>query len=101
MNIFFQVVVLLDKCGSRLTNLTDLEDVETLKKIFNEDLAGYNNFSEVYDVIDDFKMVEKYGGYGKKKKCLYHQNNWICLYTYHGLQKDLSTQKEQYFQLIC
>ena len=64
MNIFFQVVVLLDKCGSRLTNLTDLEDVETLKKIFNEDLAGYN---EVYDVIDDFKMVEKYGGYGRKK----------------------------------
>ena len=64
LNIFFQVVVLLDKCGSRLTNFTDLEDVETLKKIFNEDLAGYN---EVYDVIDDFKMVEKYGGYGRKK----------------------------------
>ena len=28
---FLDVIVLLDKCGSRLTNLTDLEDVETLK----------------------------------------------------------------------
>ena len=38
-----------------------------IKKIFYEDLAEYNGFSEVYDAIDDFKTVEKYGDYGRKK----------------------------------
>ena len=31
------------------------------------DLTEYNGFSEVYDAIDDFKTVEKYGDYGRKK----------------------------------
>ena len=64
---FLEVVVLLDKCFSRLTNLTVLEDQETLKRFFYEDLAEYNGFSEVYDAIDDFKIVEKYGDYARKK----------------------------------
>ena len=38
-----------------------------IKKIFYEDLTEYNGFSEVYDAIDDFKTVEKYGDYGRKK----------------------------------
>ena len=64
---FLEVVVLLDKCFSRLANLTVQEDQETLKRFFYEDLAEYNGFSEVYDAIDDFKTVEKYGDYGRKK----------------------------------
>ena len=56
---FLEIVVLLDKCGSRTINLTDLEDVETLKRFFNEDLTEYEDFSEVYETIGDFKIVEK------------------------------------------
>lgn len=51
---FLEIVVLLDKCLSRLTNLTVLEDQETLKRFFHEDLSKYNDFSEVYDTIHDF-----------------------------------------------
>ena len=80
---FLEVVVLLDKCFSRLTNLNVLEDQETLKRFFYEDLAEYNDFSEVYDAIDDFKIVEKYGDYCRRKQS-YQQNNWFCLFSYHG-----------------
>lgn len=61
-------------------NLTDLEDVETLKRFFNKGLAEYDDFSEVYDAIDDFKIVGKNCDCGRKKKCSYQQNNKICLY---------------------
>ena len=59
---FLEIVVLLDKCFNRLTHLTVLEDQETLKRLFCEDY----DFSEVYDAINDFKIVEKYGDYGRK-----------------------------------
>ena len=59
---FLEIVVLLDKCFNRLIHLTVLEDQETLKRFFCEDY----DFSEVYDAIDDFKVVEKYGDYGRK-----------------------------------
>ena len=81
---FLEVVVLLEKCFSRLTNLTVLEDQETLERFFNEDLAEDNDFSEVYDAIDDFKIVEKNGNYGIKKTQSYQQNNWICLFSHQG-----------------
>ena len=81
---FLEVAVLLEKCFSRLTNLTVLEDQETLKRFSNEDLTEDNDFSEVYDAIDDFKIVEKYGNYGRKKKQSYQQNNWICLFSHQG-----------------
>ena len=71
---FLEVVVLLDKCFSWLTNLTFLEDQETVKRSFYEDLAEYNDFSEVYDAINDFKIVEKHDDYGRKNKS-YQQNN--------------------------
>ena len=41
--------------------------METLKRFFNEGLTEYEDFSEVYEAIDDFKIVEKYGDYGRKK----------------------------------
>ena len=41
--------------------------VETLKRFFNEDLVEYDDFSGAYDAIDYFKIVEKYGDYGKEK----------------------------------
>ena len=30
-------------------------------------MAEYNDFSEVYDAINDFKIVEKHDDYGRKK----------------------------------
>ena len=48
--------------------MTDLEDVETLKRFFNKGLAEYDDFSEVYDAIDDFKIVGKNCDCGRKKK---------------------------------
>ena len=54
---FLEVVVLLDKCGSKLTNLTDSEDLKTFE---------YDDFSNVYDAIDNCKIVEKYVDYGNK-----------------------------------
>ena len=84
---FLGVVVLLDKHFSRLTYLTVLEDQETLKMLFYEGLAEYSDFFEAYDTIDDFKIVEKYGDYGKRKKQSDQQNNlinWICLFSNHG-----------------
>ena len=48
---FLEVVVLLDKFFSQLTNLTVLEDQETLKIFFCEDLAKYNDFCEVYTLL--------------------------------------------------
>lgn len=76
-------MVLLDKSFSRLTNLTALEDQGKWKRFFYNDLAEYNDFSEVYDAIDDFKIVGKYGDNGRKKQP-YQQNNWVCLFTYYG-----------------
>ena len=65
---FLEVIVLLDKCGSRLMSLSDFDGPETLKRFFQEDLFEYNDVSEVCEAIDEFKIVEKYGDYGCKKK---------------------------------
>ena len=83
---YFFVVVLLDKCSSRATNLTNLVDVETLKRFFNGGLTEYEDFSEVYEAIDDFKIVEKYGDYGRKKNI--RINKIICLHAHHELQEN-------------
>ena len=83
---YFFVGVLMDKCGSRATNLTNLEDVETLKRFFNEGLTEYEDFSEVYEAIDDFKIVEIYGDCGRKKNI--RTNKIICLHAHHELQKN-------------
>ena len=41
-----------------------------IKIIFYEDLAECNDFSEAYDAIDDFKVVEKYSDFGRNVKLI-------------------------------
>ena len=55
---FLKVIVLLEKCGSRLISLSNFDGLETLKRFFQEDLFEYNGVSEVFGAIDDFKIVE-------------------------------------------
>ena len=64
---FFEVIVLLEKCGSRLMSFSDFDGLETLKRFFQEDFFEYNDVSEVCEVTDEFKIVERYGDYGCKK----------------------------------
>ena len=67
---FFQDAVLLDKCSDRTISSSNLDDVETIKIFFNEDLVDYDDSSEVYEAIDDFKIIEKYSDYERKKNIL-------------------------------
>ena len=57
---FLEVVVLLDKCCNRTISSSNVDDIETLKKVFNEHLVDYDDFSEVDGAIDDFTIIEKY-----------------------------------------
>ena len=81
----YLVVVLLDKCVDRTISSSNIDDIDTLKRFFNEYLVDYDDFPEVYEAIDDFKVIEKYGDYGRKKKCLYQQNNWLHLCKYNEI----------------
>ena len=58
---------MLDKWGNRTISLSNVDDIKTPKWFFNEDLVDYDDFSEVYEAIDDFKIIGKYGDYGRKK----------------------------------
>ena len=51
----------------RTISSSNVDDIETLKRFFNKDLVDYDYFSEVYEAIDDFKTIEKYGEYERKK----------------------------------
>ena len=87
---FLEVVVLLDKSGERTISLSNVVDTETLKRFFNEDLVDYDDFSEVYEAIDDFKIIEKYGDHGKKKSV---RINKIIGFTYANIMKFKTTNK--------
>ena len=67
---FLEDAVLLDKCSDRTISSSNLDDVETIKIFFNEDLVDYDDSSEVYEAIDDFKIIEKYSDYERKKNIL-------------------------------
>ena len=56
---FLEVIVLLEKCGSRLMSLSDFDGLETLKIFFQEDLFKYNDIFEVCEATDEFKIVGK------------------------------------------
>ena len=47
--------------------LSNFDGLETLEKLFQEHSFDYNDVSEVCEAIDEFKIVEKYGDYGRKK----------------------------------
>ena len=76
---------MLDKCGDRTISSSNIDDIDTLKRFFNEYLVDYDDFSEVYEAIDNFKIIEKYGDYERKKKCPYQQNNWLHLCKYNEI----------------
>ena len=76
---------MLDKCVDRTISSSNIDDIDTLKRFFNEYLVDYDDFSEVYEAIDDFKIIEKYGDYGRKKKCPYQQNSWLHLCKYNEI----------------
>ena len=61
---FLEVIVLLEKCGSRRMSLINFDGLETLKRFFQEDLFEHNDVSELCEAINEFKIVEKYGDYG-------------------------------------
>ena len=64
---FLKVVILLDKYFSRLTNLTVLEDQETLKRFLMKIWSNTMIFLRSMTLNDDFKIGGKYGYYGRKK----------------------------------
>ena len=64
---FLEVVILLDKYFSRLTNLTVLEDQETLKRFLMKIWSNTMIFLRSMTLNDDFKIGEKYRYYGRKK----------------------------------
>ena len=64
---FLEVVVLLHKYFSWLTNLTVLEDQETLKIFLMKIWSNTMIFLRFMTLNDDFKIGEKYGDYGRKK----------------------------------
>ena len=65
---FLEIIVLLEKCGSRLMSLNNFDDLETLERFFQEDLFEYSDVSGVCEAIDEFKTVEKSDDYGRKKR---------------------------------
>ena len=87
---FLEVVVLLDKCGDRTISLSNVDDIETLKRFFNEDLVDYDDFSEVYEAIDDSKIIGKYGDYGREKNV---RINKIIGFTYANIKKFKTANK--------
>ena len=74
---FLEVVILLDKYFSRLTNLTVLEDQETLKRFLMKIWSNTMIFLRSMMLNDDFKIGEKYGYYGRK----------ICLFSCMDFRK--------------
>ena len=74
----------------RTISLPNVDDIETLKRFFNKDLVDYDYFSEVYEAIDAFKIIEKYGDYGRKKNV--HINKIIGV-TYPNIMKFKTTNK--------
>ena len=75
---------MLDKYGNRTISSSNVDGIETLKRFFHEDLVDYDDFSEVYEAIDDFKIIEKYGDYGRKKNV---RINKIIGFTYANIMK--------------
>ena len=65
---FLEVVVLLDKCLSRLTNLTVLEDQETLKDFSMKICPNTMIFLRSMTLSMIFKIVNRYSDYGRKKR---------------------------------
>ena len=64
---FLEVVVLLDKCLNRLTNLTVLEDQETLKDFSMKICPNTMIFLRSMTLSMIFKIVNRYSDYGRKK----------------------------------
>ena len=48
-------------------SLSNFDSLETLKRFFQEDLFEKNDVSGLCEAIDEFKIVEKCGDYGRKK----------------------------------
>lgn len=64
---FLAVIVWLNKCFHKMSNLTELEDQETIERFFHEDLTECSSFSEVYDATEDFEIVQGYNDFVRKK----------------------------------
>ena len=74
----------------RTMSSSNVDDIETLKRFFNKDLVYYDYFSEVSEAIDDFKIIEKYDDYGRKKN--FHINKIIGA-TYPNIMRFKTTNK--------
>lgn len=64
---FLAVIVWLNKCFHKMSNLTELEDQETIERFFHEDSTECSSFSEVYDATEDSEIVQGYNDFVRKK----------------------------------
>ena len=70
---FLEVVVLLNKCCSRNTDIDDL-DIDLLRYFLSEDFNSvYDSFSKLFDGIEDFRISAKYNNGNKTKQ---DKQNW-------------------------
>lgn len=67
---FLEVVVLLK--NENYVRSNDSEKLEKIKDFFSTFYSDCNNSSEIIELIDDFKIVQKYnGGYKNKNNKFY------------------------------